>query len=89
MEKSETSPTIFLKFAQVQVQGDLGRFSDLEKKLSTSFSVLYFQRSIVEGFLAAWGTVALSIGRAAAASREEKRCLKQVKARTRRNLGQS
>ena len=89
MANSETSPKIFLKFGQVQVQGDLGRFSELEKKLSTSFNVLNFQRSIVGGFLAGWGTVALCIGRAAGASREEKRRLEQVTSRTRRNLRQS
>ena len=44
MENSETSPTIFLKLAQVQVQGYSAPLSDFEGKLSSSFRAMIFQK---------------------------------------------
>ena len=37
MENSETGPTIFLKLAQIEVQGYSGALSDLEENLLSSF----------------------------------------------------
>ena len=44
MENSETGPTIFLKLAQIEVQGYSGALSDLEENLSTSFRAMIFQK---------------------------------------------
>ena len=41
---SETGPTIFLKLAQIEVQGYSGALSDLEENLSTSFRAMIFQK---------------------------------------------
>ena len=44
MGNSETSPTIFLKLAQIQVQGYSGALSGLEENLSSSFRAMIFQK---------------------------------------------
>ena len=44
MGNSEPMPTIFLKLAQIEVQGVSGTLSDLEDHLSTSLPVMMFQK---------------------------------------------
>ena len=76
MANSETSPTIFLKLAQIQVQGYSGTLTDLEENLLSSFRATIFRNGTVfriSGRLAHCGIVYRAALRGAAgASREEK-----------------